>query len=302
MRSTGDNKNILMSSATPTGAPQTPISRDIDPAAGWLTDRPFLASPPAKKRFGGAIGVSLILHLVLLLALVAIFAVPGVSDMIQQQAPNVVYVFTPGPGGGGGGGGSNTPEPPKAAEIAVPKPPVTAPTPVPTPVVTAPPQPVLPPITTQAPVTMPGSLTLSAPSAASAGPGTGGGAGTGRGTGSGEGTGSGVGPGSGGGTGGGTYRPGSLVTNPEVLYEKKPAYTAEAMRAKIQGSVEIEGVVMPDGTLANPRIVRSLDKMHGLDQKALEAVTQWKFKPGRLKSTNQPVPIIVTIELTFTLR
>ncbi len=289
-----------MQPATNTGAPKPPPRGDLDPAAGWLTDRPFLAQP-TKKRVGGAFGVSLILHLVLFLALVAIFAVPGVSDMIQQQAPNVVYVFVPGPGGGGGGGGNSTPEPPRKAEIETPKPVVAAPTPVPKPVVEAPPQITMPPISTQAQIPMTGTITLSAPSAAQ-GAGTGGGAGTGRGTGSGEGTGSGVGPGSGGGTGGGLYRPGSQVTNPVVLYEKKPAYTAEAMRAKIQGAVEIEGVVMPDGSLANPRIVRSLDKTHGLDQKALEAVKQWRFKPGVLKATGQPVPIIVTIELTFTLR
>lgn len=272
----------------------------VDPAAGWLTDRPFLLQQN-RKRVGGAFGVSLVIHLVLALALVAIFAVPGARELITQQAPEVVYVFMPGPGGGGGGGGTKTPDPPKKAELEVPKPAVNKPTPAPTPVVEKPPQPVLPPITTQSPVSIQGNLTLSAPSA-SGGPGTGGGAGTGRGTGSGEGAGSGVGPGSGGGMGGGIYRPGSLVTNPEVLFEKKPAYTAEAMRAKIQGAVEIEAVVMPDGTLDNPRIIRSLDKAHGLDQKALEAVRQWKFRPGRLKATGQPVPILVTIELTFTLR
>lgn len=288
-----------MQPATQPGASQPPPG-DFDPAAGWLTDRPFLV-PTHKKRVGGAFGVSIIVHLAAFLAFVAFLAVPGVSDMIQQQAPNIVYVFTPGPGGGGGGGGTNTPDPPKKAELEVPKPPVSKPTPVPTPIVQAPPQAVLPPITTQAPVSVPGTLsTLSAPTAG--GSGTGGGAGTGRGTGSGEGTGSGVGPGSGGGTGGGVYRPGSLVTNPTVLAEVKPAYTAEAMRAKIQGAVEIEGVVMPDGTLANPRIVRSLDRMHGLDQKALEAVKRWKFIPGRLKATGEAVPILVTIELTFTLR
>jgi TonB family protein len=273
-----------------------------DPGAGWLTDRPFLTQP-TKKRVGGAFGVSLILHLLLFLGVIAVLTVPGASEMLQQQTANVVYVFTPqpGPGGGGGGGGTRSPEPPKKAELEVPKPVVAEPTPIPKPVVETPPTPVLPPITTQAPITVPGSVTLSAPTL-SGGSGTGGGAGTGRGTGSGEGTGSGVGPGSGGGTGGGVYRPGSLVTNPEVLKEVKPAYTAEAMRAKIQGAVEIEGVVMPDGTLDSPRIVRSLDKMHGLDQKALEAVKAWRFRPGRLKSTGQAVPILVTIELTFTLR
>jgi periplasmic protein TonB len=287
-----------MPSANQPGAP--PPSRDLDPAAGWLTDRPFLARP-TKKRVSSAVGVSIVVHLLLLLGLVALFTVPGVSDMIQEQRPTVTYVFTEGPGGGGGGGGNRTPDPPKKAELEVPKPPVTPQTPVPTPVVQQPPQPVLPPITTHAPVTVPGTLSsLSAP--ASAGPGTGGGAGTGRGTGSGEGTGPGTGPGEGGGTGGGKYRPGGLVTNPEVLSEIKPAYTAEAMRAKIQGEVLIEGVVMPDGTLAELQIVRSLDKMYGLDQKALEAVRKWRFKPGRLKSTGEPVPVIVTIALTFTLR
>lgn len=291
-----------MQSATDTGDLKPPPRGDVDPAAGWLTDRPFLIQQN-KKRVGGAFGVSLIIHLVMLLALVAIFAVPGVSDLVQQQLPDVVYVFTPepGPGGGGGGGGNNTPDPPRPAEIEVPKPAVAPPAPVPKPVVEAPPQVAMPPITTKAEVPNTGSLTLSAPSV-SQGSGTGGGAGTGRGTGSGEGTGSGVGPGSGGGTGGGVYQPGSLVTNPTVRTEVKPAYTAEAMRAKIQGVVLIEGVVMPDGSFDSPRIVRSLDRVHGLDGKALEAVRKWKFVPGRLKSTGQPVPILVTIELTFTLR
>lgn len=272
-----------------------------DLGAGWLTDRPFIL-PENKKRFGGAVGASVAAHLGLLAIMLAVLAVPGVSEMISPDQPSVVYVFTPGPGGGGGGGGNNTPDPPAKAELVTPKPAVTPPAPVPKPVVEAPPQVVLPPITTQAPVALPGALTgLSTPTP-SLGPGTGGGGGTGRGTGTGEGTGSGVGPGSGGGTGGGVYRPGSAVTNPVVIFEKKPAYTAEAMRAKIQGAVEIEAIVRANGTLDSARVVRSLDKMYGLDQKAIEAVRQWRFKPGVLKATGAPVDIMVTIELTFTLR
>ena len=272
-----------------------------DLGAGWLTDRPFVL-PENKKRFGGAVGASVAAHLGLLAIMLAVLAVPGVSEMISPDEPNVVYVFTPGPGGGGGGGGNNTPDPPAKAELVTPKPAVTPPAPVPKPVVEAPPQVVLPPITTQAPVALPGALTgLSSPTP-SLGSGTGGGGGTGRGTGTGEGTGSGVGPGSGGGTGGGVYRPGSAVTNPQVIFEKKPAYTAEAMRAKIQGAVEIEAIVRANGTLDSARVVRSLDRTHGLDAKALEAVRQWRFKPGVLRATGQPVDIMVTIELTFTLR
>jgi len=277
----------------------TPPHASVHPGAGWLSDRPFVL-PANKKRFGGAVGASIAAHGAILLILVAVYAVPGVSDLIRDPQPDVVYVFTPGPGGGGGGGGNESPDPPQKAELEMPKPAVTPPAPVPTPVVEAPPQIALPPITTQAPVSLPGALTgLSQPSRGS---GTGGGGGTGRGTGTGEGTGSGVGPGSGGGTGGGVYRPGSAVTNPIVIYEKKPAYTAEAMRAKIQGAVEIEAIVRADGTLDSARIVRSLDRMYGLDQKALEAVRLWRFKPGVLKATGQPVDIMVTIELTFTLR
>ena len=293
-----------MQSATQTGTPMPPAPErgagNVDPAAGWLTDRPFLLQQN-KKRVGGALGVSLAIHVGLLLALLAIFAVPGVSDMIQENAPDIVYVFVPGPGGGGGGGGTQTPEPPPKAELEVPKPPVSEPVPIPTPVVQVPPQPVMPPITTQAPVSIQGSLTLSKPTV-SGGPGTGGGAGTGKGPGSGPGQGSGIGPGSGGGTGGGVYRPGSLVTDPVLLVEKKPAYTAEAMRAKIQGRVLIEAIVTPQGRLENARVIESLDKVHGLDQKALEALREWRFKPGQLRSTGEPVPILVTIELTFTLR
>jgi TonB family protein len=266
-----------------------------------LSDRPF-ALPENKKRFGGSVVASIAAHGALFLIIGVILASPAMTDMLQPPQSNVVYVFTtqPGPGGGGGGGGNETPDPPKKAEIEVPKPAVAPPAPVPKPVVEAPPQVTLPPITTQAPVSLPGAMTgLSQPTL---GPGTGGGGGTGRGTGSGEGTGSGVGPGSGGGTGGGVYRPGSNVTNPIVIFEKKPAYTAEAMRAKIQGAVEIEAIVRANGTIDSARIVRSLDRMYGLDQKALEAVRQWRFKPGVLKSTGQPVDIMVTIELTFTLR
>ncbi|MDQ3069173.1 MAG: energy transducer TonB [Acidobacteriota bacterium] len=294
-----------MQSAAQGGAPVTPPPATPPPlrgevASGWLTDRPY-QNDQREKRFGGAVGTSIVLHLAgALLLVVFMTVVPDATNILKDDRADIVYVFTPGPGGGGGGGGNRSPDPPKKVELEKPKPVVSAPVPVPKPVVDQQVQIPLPPITTQAPVSTPGAMTsLSTPSLGS---GTGGGGGTGRGTGTGEGTGSGEGPGSGGGTGGGVYRPGSLVTNPEVLYEKKPTYTAEAMRAKIQGEVEIEGVVMPDGTLANPRIVRSLDKSFGLDQKALEAVKLWRFKPGVLRATGEKVPILVTIALTFTLR
>jgi TonB family protein len=149
-------------------------------------------------------------------------------------------------------------------------------------------------------MTLPGAIATEAPVTASQGSGTGGGAGEGRGTGVGSGDGSGLGPGRGGGTGGGAYRPGAGITLPEVLKEVKPAYTAEAMRAKVQGVVWLECIVLPDGTVGDVKITKSLDPVFGLDQEAIKAARQWRFKPGMRQG--DPVPVIITIELTFTLR
>jgi TonB family protein len=124
--------------------------------------------------------------------------------------------------------------------------------------------------------------------------------GSGSGTGAGSGSGSGLGDGSGGGTGGGVYRPGSGVINPRVLREVKPQYTADAMRAKVQGTVLLECVVLPDGSVGRVDVVKSLDPTVGLDQEAVKAARQWRFAPGT--RFGEPVAVLVTIELTFTLR
>jgi protein TonB len=109
-----------------------------------------------------------------------------------------------------------------------------------------------------------------------------------------------LGQGTGGGTGGGTYRPGNGVTIPQLVREVKPAYTADAMRAKVQGTVWLECVVMPDGSVGRVEVVRSLDNTFGLDQEAIKAAKQWRFKPGM--RFGEPVPVLITIELAFTLR
>jgi periplasmic protein TonB len=141
-------------------------------------------------------------------------------------------------------------------------------------------------------MTLPGVVSPSAP--------TTGGAGAGPGTGAGSGTGSGLGPGFGGGFGGGAYRLGAGITSPVVLREVKPAYTADAMRAKVQGAVWLECIVMPDGSVGDVKVARSLDPIFGLDQEAIKAARMWRFRPGLRQG--EPVPVIVTIELTFTLR
>ena len=147
---------------------------------------------------------------------------------------------------------------------------------------------------------LPGVLEAAPSATATQGPGLDGGAGAGTGTGSGEGRGSGLGPGFGGGTGGGAYRPGNGVTGPQLLREVKPNYTAAAMRAKVQGVVLLECVVGPDGSIGQVNIVKSLDKVFGLDDEAVKAAKQWRFDPGR--RFGEPVAVYVTLELAFTLR
>lgn len=87
---------------------------------------------------------------------------------------------------------------------------------------------------------------------------------------------------------------------PEVITEMKPRYTEEAMRRRIQGRVEMEVVVRADGSVGPVRVVESLDREYGLDEQAIAAVKGWKFRPGQKDGV--AVPVLVKIELTFTLR
>src|SRR5262249_6506582 len=93
------------------------------------------------------------------------------------------------------------------------------------------------------------------------------------------------------------YRPGSGVVLPKVIKQVQPRYTPEALRARIQGDVDIEAVVRSDGTVGDARVVRSLDTQFGLDAAAVTAAKQWTFEPGTLKGA--PVNVLVAINLTF---
>ena len=115
----------------------------------------------------------------------------------------------------------------------------------------------------------------------SQGPGVGGGVGSGKGTGIGQGDGTGVGDGSGGGTGGGPYRPGSGVEPPRLLREVKADYSDEARRANIDGEVVLEIVVRSNGTVGDVKVLRGLPV--GLNDRAIQAVRQWRFSPARMK-------------------
>jgi protein TonB len=129
------------------------------------------------------------------------------------------------------------------------------------------------------------------------GPGSGGGIGSGSGGGVGSGKGGGFGPGEGGGVGGGVYKVGGGVTAPALLFKVEPEYSEEARKAKYQGTVLLYIEVDPSGRATNIKVARSLGL--GLDEKAMEAVRKWKFKPGY--KDGKPVTVAATIEVNFRL-
>jgi TonB family protein len=130
---------------------------------------------------------------------------------------------------------------------------------------------------------------------ASNGTGDRGGMGTGSGGGIGSGRGNGYGPGEGGGYGGGLYRVGGGVVAPQLIFAPDPEFSDEARRAKFQGVCVVSVVVDVQGNPQQVQVVRHLGM--GLDQKAVDAVKQYRFKPATLQG--KPVPVEVNIEVTF---
>ncbi len=133
---------------------------------------------------------------------------------------------------------------------------------------------------------------------ASNGSGGGGGMGSGYGGGLGSGNGNGYGPGSGGNTGGGVYKVGGGVSAPVPIFTPEAEFSDEARRAKYQGVCIISLIVDAQGNPQNPRVSRALGM--GLDEKALEAVRKYKFKPA-MKDGRTPVPVMMSIEVNFRL-
>ena len=124
-------------------------------------------------------------------------------------------------------------------------------------------------------------------------------AGTGGPAGIGDGNGHRVGPDSGTGAGpdGEVFRPGHGVTMPVPIHRVEPEYPDEARKARATGTVIVTLEVGPDGKPRNVRVARGLGL--GLDERATEAVLQWRFKPGT--KDGKPVAVAAQIELTFHL-
>ncbi len=206
--------------------------------------------------------------------------------------------------GGGGGGGDRNPVPaskgklPKFSLTQLAPPSVVIPNP--NPKLPVEPTVVVPP---EIRVPQPNLPNMGDPLAAmvtnSNGPGFGGGIGTGNGGGVGSGSGGGVGPGEGGGIGGGHYRVGQNgIGDPVCIYCPSPQYTDEARKARFQGTVIVEVTILPDGRTADAHVIKGLGM--GLDEKALEAVRQYRFKP-LIGPGGKPVAVDIPIEVNFRL-
>jgi protein TonB len=88
------------------------------------------------------------------------------------------------------------------------------------------------------------------------------------------------------------------TTTPKILYKVEPQYTEEAKTAKVSGSVLLSLVVDENGDAQEIQVARSLDQ--GLDQKAVDAVRQWRFSPAT--ENGKPVAVAVKIEVNFRLQ
>jgi protein TonB len=205
-------------------------------------------------------------------------------------------------GGGGGGGSNDITDPIKGRLPRLEKTPLTPPQ---VPVLDNPKLAIEPAIAVDPNLQLPNNPTMpnigvhSSPNVTllSNGPGSHGGMGIGADGGLGPGTGIGLGPGSDQGAGTGIYSPGGDVTNPIPIVTPEAEFSDEARRAKYQGICMIAIIVDAHGYPQNPRVIRSLGM--GLDEKALEAVRQYRFKPA-LKN-GKPVAVRITVAVSFHL-
>jgi TonB family protein len=277
-----------------------------------LTSKPIPVPDRLKvKANPWAIGIATVVN-VSILALVIFFGVRKIIDTVQQQklhATDVDVSEFKAPkadnlaGGGGGGGDRSIIDANKGHLPKIEKNPIVPPQ---VPVIEKPTIPMQSAIDVQKNLILPDNPTLpligvtKSPnvSLASNGQGSGAGMGTGSGGGLGSGTGNGFGPGSGGGAGGGLYKVGGGISAPVALNNVEAEFSDEARRAKYQGIVLVALIVDTQGNPQNPRVIRSLGM--GLDEKALEAVRQYKFRPA-MKDGKTPVAVMINVEVNFRL-
>lgn len=263
----------------------------------------------AEKRGPASSIVSVTLH-VLVIGLIAWLVIearlhPAVKPQVAKVTAVDVQPFVPiapkGPamGGGGGGGSHDIIQAPKGRLPKFADNPITPPMVI---------KNEHPKLAVEPAIKMPQNITLptnnmpnlgdprtSVVGPASNGTGSGAGMGTGDGGGIGSGSGNGYGPGSGGGYGGGTYQVGGGVSPPVVIFSVEPEFSDEARRAKYQGVSVVSLIVDAHGMPQRVRVIRKLGM--GLDEKAVEAVQQYKFKPAMFQG--HAVPVVINVEVNF---
>jgi TonB family protein len=235
-----------------------------------------------------AFAVSVIVHASFIAAVLVLFSQAREqkpASVTRLDPVKLVWIPDPRPAARGGGGAPAKPTPPP---------------PIPTPAVSVP-EPPKPVVIEEPHVIAPEPEPMPDPTPAPVAVATADTAGTQRaGVGDKPGTGIGDQAGPGSGDGSGVYPIGNGVSAPVPLRRPPPAYTAEAMRARLQGVVVLNCVVRPDGRCAEIRVTKSLDTMFGLDQQAIASAREWVFRPGM--RMGQPVPVLVTLEIGFTIR
>jgi TonB family protein len=265
-------------------------------------------------RSNGLVGSAVVHAIVLCLILGG--AVFGHKVVEQVKPHETVTLIAPSPdsyalpvakkiASGGGGGGDNSPLPAPKGRL-----PELAPQQITPPQIVVRKEP--PKLAVEASVVVPPQVRLAEnhmpnlgnPSAVplpsappSNGIGSGGGIGSGSGGGVGVGQGAGVGEGSGGGIGGGVYKVGGGISAPQAVSAPDPEYTEAARNAKTQGTCILWLIVDDQGHPRDIRVVRGLG--FGLDQKAIDAVEQWRFQPA-LKD-GRPVSVQIRVEVGFRL-
>jgi protein TonB len=300
------------------------MSRDQKPNDTWMisavTGGPVdsLLYEPRRKKLSWAYS-GVFYAIILISGWLLSLLVPSQTEPPEIHLPNLVFLAQEGPGGGGGGGGEESSEPPSVLKIPgedlarlainteIPEEQLVyedeeaeePEEPEEEPVEEEPEDEIKAPVVAMAPNDMNQKGVLEGPEQPleSAGSGTNGGAGSGSGTGIGPGEGPGLGPGWGGGFGGGAYRIGSGVTPPVVRRQVQPEYPDNAVARKLVGTVDLEIIILKDGTVGPVRVTKSLDPE--LDQKAIECVQKWLFVPGKFRG--EPVDVIAGIEVTFNL-
>jgi periplasmic protein TonB len=246
--------------------------------------------------------VSILIHVGFVALIFLVFQSPMVQKALKKGG-DIIYLPAYQPklppaaekAAGGGGGGQKVPTPvshgaaPKFAPKQLNIPMMAIPKPV---------LPVVPTITAPAPQIVADNYgdPLSKALQNSGGPGSNG-LGNGTGGGIGSGNGNGYGPGSGGGTGGGVFKIGGDVSQPVPIYKIEPEYSEEARKAKYSGTVLLSVVIDDHGLTRDIHVIRPLGL--GLDEKAIEAVSKWRFRPAM--KGGRAVAVQANIEVNFRL-